>query len=142
MQSGILTDGFSRQRVERMGEKDWRRANAEFQEPRLSRNLALRDALAPVAERHGTSIAAVAVAWTLTWPGVSGAIVGARSPEQVDSWLSAGNTELDLRDLDEISLALNQTQAGEGPTYPAPAGERAIGPSGGAANVASSWPSA
>jgi aryl-alcohol dehydrogenase-like predicted oxidoreductase len=119
MQSGLLTDGFSRERVERMAADDWRRRNTEFNEPLLSRNLALRDALRPVASRHGVSIAAVAVAWTLSWPGVSGAIVGARSPKQVDGWISAGNLTLDARDLAEIAAAVERTQAGSGPTQPA-----------------------
>jgi aryl-alcohol dehydrogenase-like predicted oxidoreductase len=119
MQSGILTDGFSRERVERMAADDWRRRNAEFNEPLLSRNLALRDALRPVASRHGVSVAAVAVGWTLSWPGVSGAIVGARSPEQVDGWISAGSLALDASDLAEIAAAVERTQAGSGPTQPA-----------------------
>jgi aryl-alcohol dehydrogenase-like predicted oxidoreductase len=119
MQSGILTDAFSRERVERMAADDWRRRNAEFQEPLLGRNLALRDALQPIASRYGVSIAAVAVAWTLSWPGVTGAIVGARSPEQVDGWISAGRLTLDAADLAEIASALEQTQAGSGPTQPA-----------------------
>jgi Aldo/keto reductase family len=74
-----------------MAADDWRRRNAEFKEPLLSRNLALRDALQPIAARYGVSIAAVAVAWTLSWPGVSGAIVGARTAKQVDGWIAAGN---------------------------------------------------
>jgi aryl-alcohol dehydrogenase-like predicted oxidoreductase len=118
MQSGILTDDFSAERVERMSSEDWRRRSAQFQEPLLSRNLALRDALRPIAKRHGVSVAAVAVAWTLSWPGVSGAIVGARSPEQVDGWIAAGNLTLEARDLAEIAAALERTQAGSGPTRP------------------------
>jgi aryl-alcohol dehydrogenase-like predicted oxidoreductase len=124
MQSGILTDAFSRERVERMAADDWRRRSAEFQDPLLSRNLALRDALQPIASRHGVSIAAVAVAWTLAWPGVSGAIVGARSPEQVDGWISAGGLRLDAVDLAEIASALERTQAGSGPTQPAVVDDR------------------
>jgi aryl-alcohol dehydrogenase-like predicted oxidoreductase len=123
MQSGILTDGFSRERVERMGADDWRRRNPEFQEPLLSRNLALRDALRPIASRHDVSIAAVAVAWTLSWPGVSGAIVGARSPEQVDGWIAAGTLTLGAQDLAEIAAAVDATQAGSGPARPAEADE-------------------
>src|SRR5882762_1265486 len=118
MQSGILTDAFSRARVERMAADDWRRRNPEFQDPLLSRNLALRDALRPVASRYGVSIGAVAVAWTLSWPGVSGAIVGARSREQVDGWIAAGNLTLDATDLAQIAGALKRTQAGAGPTRP------------------------
>ncbi len=119
MQSGILTDDFSIKRAERMAADDWRRSNPEFREPLLGRNLALREALRPIASRHGVSVAAVAVAWTLSWPGVSGAIVGARSPEQVDGWIAAGNLTLDAADLDEIADALERTQAGSGPTHPA-----------------------
>jgi aryl-alcohol dehydrogenase-like predicted oxidoreductase len=119
MQSGILTDDFSSERVERMAADDWRRRSPEFREPLLSRNLALRDALRPIASRHGVSVAAVAVAWTLSWPGVSGAIVGARSPEQVDGWIAAGNLTLEAADLAEIANALERTQAGAGPVHPA-----------------------
>ena len=119
MQSGILTDDFSRERVERMDADDWRRRNPEFSEPLLSRNLALRDALRPIASRHGVSASAVAIAWVLSWPGVSGAIVGARSPQQVDGWIAAGNLTLTQEDLDEISGALVRTEAGVGPTHPA-----------------------
>ena len=115
MQSGVLTDTFSRERVEKMAQDDWRRRDPEFNEPFLSRNLALRDALRPVAARHGVSVSAVAIAWALSWPGVTGAIVGARSPEQVDGWIAAGSLELTAQDLAEIANALEQTGAGNGP---------------------------
>ena len=122
MQSGILTDTFSRERVEQMDAGDWRRRNPEFGEPLLSRNLALRDAIRPIASRHGVSVSAIAIAWTLSWPGVSGAIVGARSPQQVDGWIAAGNLTLEPADLDDIAAALEKTQAGRGPTRPVRAG--------------------
>jgi aryl-alcohol dehydrogenase-like predicted oxidoreductase len=63
-------------------------------------------------------VAAVAVAWTLAWPGVSGAIVGARRPSQVDGWLSAATLELDEVDLDMIASAIQRTSAGSGPARP------------------------
>ena len=115
MQSGILTDSFSRERVEKMAPDDWRRRNPEFNQPLLSRNLALRDALEPIAARHRASVSAVAIAWTLSWPGVTAAIVGARSPEQLDGWIAAGGLELTAQDLAEIANALEQTGAGNGP---------------------------
>jgi len=120
MQSGLLTDRFSAERVGKFAKDDWRRSNAEFQEPNLSRNLRLRDALRPIAQRHGTTVAAVAVEWTLIWPGVSGAIVGARSPEQVDGWIRAGEMELTPQDVDEMARAIDETQAGRGPGRPNP----------------------
>jgi aryl-alcohol dehydrogenase-like predicted oxidoreductase len=119
MQSGLLTDGFSAARVASLAADDWRRRSAEFRAPNLSRNLALRDALRPIAKRHGTTVSAVAVAWTLAWPGVTGAIVGARSPEQVDGWIQAARLALSPRDLDEIAAAVARTGAGAGPARPA-----------------------
>lgn len=63
MQSGLLTDGFDAARLARLAPDDFRHRSASFQSPALERNLALRDALRPVARRHGTTVAAVAVAW-------------------------------------------------------------------------------
>jgi aryl-alcohol dehydrogenase-like predicted oxidoreductase len=119
MQSGILTDGFSKERVAAMAPDDWRKKGPQFQEPSLGRNLALRDALRPVAERHDVSVSAVAVAWTLAWPGVTGAIVGARSPEQVDGWIAAASLRLEPSDLAEIRAAIERTGTGSGPLAPA-----------------------
>lgn len=119
MQGGLLTDRFSAERVPSLAEDDWRRGNPDFQSPQLERNLALRDALRPLARRYGVSVAAVAVAWTLAWPGVSGAIVGARSPEQVDGWVAAASLKLTAADLDEIAQAIERAGAGEGPSKPA-----------------------
>jgi aryl-alcohol dehydrogenase-like predicted oxidoreductase len=59
--------------------------------------------LEPVAERHGVPVAAVAVAWVLATSGVTGAIVGARRPSQVDGWLPAGNLRLSEADLAELA---------------------------------------
>lgn len=119
MQAGLLTDRFGPERLAAMADDDWRRRNAQFREPALAKNLALRDALRPIAARHGTSVAAVAVAWTLAWPQVTGAIVGARSPEQVDGWVAAASLRLDASDLDAIAAALERTGAGAGPARPA-----------------------
>jgi len=120
MQSGILTDTFSKARADALAPDDWRRRGPEFQSPALERNLALRDALRPIARRHGTSISAVAIAWVLAWPGVTGAIVGARSPEQVDGWLPAATLRLSAEDLDEIAGAIEGSGAGMGATRPIP----------------------
>ena len=84
----------------------------------------LRDALRPIAARHGVSVSAVAVAWTLSWRGVTGAIVGARSAAQVDGWIAAGQFDLSPADLDEIARAIEQTEAGEGPARPEQAAAR------------------
>jgi aryl-alcohol dehydrogenase-like predicted oxidoreductase len=58
------------------------------------------------------------VAWTLAFPGVTGAIVGARSPGQVDGWLPAASLELKDDDLSDIAAAIRATGAGTGPASP------------------------
>ncbi len=118
MQSGLLSGRFSTARARSLPAGDWRSRSAEFQGEALERNLALADALRPVAVRHCVSVAAVAVAWTLAWDGVSGAIVGARAPEQVDGWIAAATLTLSDADLDEIGAAITRTGAGRGPVRP------------------------
>jgi aryl-alcohol dehydrogenase-like predicted oxidoreductase len=120
MQAGLLTDTFEAGRVAKMATDDWRRRTGEFKEPNLSRNLALRDALRPIAARHGASVAATAVAWTLHWPGVTAAIVGARSAAQVDGWVRAGDIRLTQQDIDEITQAVERLGTGTGPSRPNP----------------------
>jgi aryl-alcohol dehydrogenase-like predicted oxidoreductase len=114
MQSGLLTDSFTADRVSSLADDDWRRHAPEFEEPRLGRNLHLRDALAPIANRHDTSVSSIAIAWTLASPGVTGAIVGARTPKQVDGWIGAASIVLTPQDLDDIASAIQRTGAGIG----------------------------
>ncbi|UCG76550.1 MAG: aldo/keto reductase [Gemmatimonadota bacterium] len=118
LQSGLLTEKWTADRLDGLDPDDWRHRSEEFQQPRLDRNLKLRDALGPIARRHDTTIPAVAVAWTLAWPGVTGSIVGARSPDQVDGWIGAASLNLDNEDLNAIARALEATGAGDGPRRP------------------------
>jgi aryl-alcohol dehydrogenase-like predicted oxidoreductase len=125
MHSGLLTDSFTAERVPALPEDDWRRRAPDFQQPNVGRNLLLRDALRPIAKRHGTSVSAIAIAWTLAWPGVTGAIVGARTPKQVDGWIGAASIALTEQDLDEIASVIRRTKAGVGPARPSqPAASR------------------
>ncbi len=118
MQSGILTERFEKSRMATLAPEDWRRNATYFQEPNLTRGLALRDALRPIAARHGATVSDVAIAWVLAWPGVTGAIVGARSAEQVDGWIGGATLELTPEDFDEIVAAIERTGAGSGPVRP------------------------
>jgi aryl-alcohol dehydrogenase-like predicted oxidoreductase len=121
MASGLLTGAFTAARAARLEPGDWRAGHPDFSHPAVSANLALAQALRPVAERRGVTPAAVAVAWTLSFPGVTGAIVGARSPRQVDGWLPAVTLELKDDDLSDIAAAIHATGAGSGPASPSPA---------------------
>ncbi|MFB7948015.1 aldo/keto reductase [Kitasatospora phosalacinea] len=117
LHSGLLTGAFSAERVAALPDDDWRKGSPEFTTG-LAANLALVDALRPIAAAHGTTVSAVALAWTLAWPGVTGAIVGARRPGQVADWIGAGSLRLTAADRDAIAAAATATGAGEGPTRP------------------------
>jgi aryl-alcohol dehydrogenase-like predicted oxidoreductase len=100
--SGRLTGNFTRERVDQLAPDDWRRSSAGFQEPRLGQTLELVERLRPIADRLGCSVGSLAIAWTLAVPGVTGAIVGARRPDQIDDWIAAGDLELDDETLADI----------------------------------------
>jgi aryl-alcohol dehydrogenase-like predicted oxidoreductase len=103
MGSGLLTGAMTRERIASLPDDDWRKDDAQFSEPALSRHLATVDRLKAVAARHGTTPGAVAIAWALHNPAVDGAIVGFRRPAQVDPLVSAANLELTAEDLAEIA---------------------------------------
>ncbi|MCI3950360.1 MAG: aldo/keto reductase [Acidimicrobiales bacterium] len=118
MQSGLLTGAFDEARAASLPEDDWRSRSPDFRGDGLRRNLAVADALAEIAEVRGVPTPAAAVAWTLAWPGVSAAIVGARRPDQVDGWLPAADLALTPEELDRVAAAIEASGAGSGPTRP------------------------
>lgn len=105
MQSGLLTGAMTRERVAALPPSDWRTRNAEFAEPKLTRNLALVERLRRVGERHGRSPGEVAIAWTLRRPEVTGAIVGARSARQIEGTIGAAALHLSAGEIAEIEAA-------------------------------------
>jgi len=106
MLSGLLTGAMTRERVASLPAGDWRRTNKEYQEPQLSRNLALVEVLRTIGARHGRSPGEVAIAWVLRRPVVTGAIVGGRSAAQIDGVVGAADLRLSLSEIDEIEAAL------------------------------------
>ena len=118
MASGLLTGSFTAERAQALDEDDWRRRSPDFTGEGLRCSLRLADALRTVAERHGVTVGAVAIAWTLVFPGVSGAIVGARRPQQVDGWVPAAALRLTRGDLSTIAEALRRWGSGPGPLGP------------------------
>jgi aryl-alcohol dehydrogenase-like predicted oxidoreductase len=102
MGSGMLSGGMTRERVKDLPQDDWRKHDARFNEPQLSRNLELVGRLQRVADRYDTTPGAIAVAWTFRNPAVDGAIVGFRRPDQVDPILTAANLDLTVEDITEI----------------------------------------
>lgn len=110
MESGLLTGAMTRERIANLPEDDWRKHDRRFQEPELSRNLALAEKLNEIGFMHNVSAGIVAIAWTLRQPAVTAAIVGARSPEQVESMLPAAEFRLSDKELAEIDEFLEENR--------------------------------
>ena len=102
MASGLLTGAMTPERIAGLPTDDWRRGHSDFQEPRVSRNLNLVRLLRAIGKHYGRSPGEVAVAWVLRDPGVTGAIVGARRPDQVRGVVGAADFRLGRRELAEI----------------------------------------
>ena len=110
MVSGLLTGAMTKERVAAMPADDFRKRAKEFQEPNLSRNLALADLLKQIGARHGVSAGVVAIAWTLHNPAITAAIVGGRSAEQVDGVLPAATFRLSEEEFAEIEDFIRKQQ--------------------------------
>jgi len=106
MASGLLSGAMTRERIASMPPDDWRRRHADFREPLLSRNLRIACLLREMGGRHARSAGEVAIAWTLRHPAVTAAIVGVRSPQQVQGILGAADLSLEAREISEIEDAL------------------------------------
>jgi aryl-alcohol dehydrogenase-like predicted oxidoreductase len=102
MASGLLTGAMTRARVANLPASDWRSRDVEFHEPRLSKNLALVERLREVGQPHGRPPGQIAIAWVLQNPAVTGAIVGARSAEQVERNVGAADLHLTDEEIAKI----------------------------------------
>jgi aryl-alcohol dehydrogenase-like predicted oxidoreductase len=105
MKAGLLSGAMSRERALNLAPDDWRRRNPAFQEPQLTRNLALVEVLREIGKRHGRTPGETAIAWTLRHPAVTGAIVGMRNAGQVDGVIGALDFRLSAEEIAEIEAA-------------------------------------
>jgi aryl-alcohol dehydrogenase-like predicted oxidoreductase len=105
MKSGLLTGKMTTERVANMPEDDFRRRAPAFQEPQLSRNLALAELMKTIGASHGRSAGEVAIAWTLRHPAVTAAIVGMRSAEQTAGVIGALEFRLSPDEIAAIGAA-------------------------------------
>jgi aryl-alcohol dehydrogenase-like predicted oxidoreductase len=111
MQKGLLTGKLTRERAAQFPPDDHRRRDPNFQEPLLSANLAFTEALRPIAQKHGRSVAELAIAWVLRRPELTAAIVGARKPSQIEETAPAANWTLSPPDIAAIEKLLKQREA-------------------------------
>jgi aryl-alcohol dehydrogenase-like predicted oxidoreductase len=111
MASGLLTGAMTRERIARLPADDWRKRHPDFQEPLLSRNLRLMRLLRSLGQEHLRTPAEMAIAWVLGNPAVTGAIVGARRPEQVRVVVGGADFQISPRERAIIEAFLSQEAA-------------------------------
>jgi aryl-alcohol dehydrogenase-like predicted oxidoreductase len=102
MASGLLTGAMTRERIESLPADDWRKHHSDFEEPQLSRNLKAVRLLRAIGRLHGRTPAETAIAWVLHNPAVTGAIVGARNPDQVRGLIGAADFHLSPHEVAEV----------------------------------------
>jgi aryl-alcohol dehydrogenase-like predicted oxidoreductase len=96
---------------------DWRSTNPSFRGAGYHRNLEkVRDLERFASEQIGSSVAALAVAWTLANPAVQVAIVGARRTTHVDEAISASELQLGDHALARIDRVMAGATSFTGPS--------------------------
>lgn len=110
MKSGLLSGKMTRERIAAFPADDLRRTKPEFQEPELSRGLAIAERLEEIGKDYECSAASVAVAWTLRNETVTGAIVGMRTAAHVDGIVGAVDLQIPFDEID-IEPTTNQSES-------------------------------
>jgi aryl-alcohol dehydrogenase-like predicted oxidoreductase len=108
MGSGLLTGKMTPERVQSLANTDWRKSNANFQQPRLTRHLELVKTLEAIGGSYGRTAGEVAIAWTLRNPAVTAAIVGMRRSDQVEGVVHAGEITLTEDDVQKIETFVRE----------------------------------
>jgi aryl-alcohol dehydrogenase-like predicted oxidoreductase len=96
---GLLSGKYGR---EQQGEQGSRRTSFDFPPVDKDRAYDCIDAMRPIAQAHGVSVAQVALAWLLNQPQVTSVIIGAKRPEQLADNLAATKIELSAAELEQL----------------------------------------
>ena len=103
---GFLTEKYRQSESVPSGTRG--ESSQRIQAYRTEKNLALLDKMHEIGEEHGKTVAQVALAWQLTQPLITSAIVGARTVEQIEESIGAIGFRLEPHEMD----ALEQTSGG------------------------------
>lgn len=107
MGKGLLTGAFTAPRAASLSEKDHRSRDPRFLTPQLEINLEFVATLQSISDRLSWTVAELAIAWVLRQPMVTSAIVGARSPRQIEETAVAGRRQLDAETIADIDQAIS-----------------------------------
>lgn len=108
--TGLLTGAFSAERLQHLSSDDYRHRAVDFQPEVLARALELVEDLRPIARELNLQVGELAISYACSFHGITGAMVGASSPDQVRGWLRAGEVELP----DELHTRLTELASRHG----------------------------
>jgi len=103
---GLLTGKVGPERV--FSSDDSRSTNPRYSVENRIKVKSLLDGIQPYAEKYGLTLGQMVIAWTIAQPGVTHALVGARTPEQAIENAQAGNVEVDPDDMEAITALVKQ----------------------------------
>ncbi len=107
MRKGLLTGKFSADYLKTLSPDDHRLiTDRDFQSPRFEKNIAIVEKLKKIAAESSRTVAQLAIAWVLRRPEVTAAIVGARSPRQIEQTVTAGDWILNRNEIEAIERQL------------------------------------
>jgi aryl-alcohol dehydrogenase-like predicted oxidoreductase len=93
-------------------EGDLRRGKERFTVENRKRVKEMLDSFEPLCEKHGCTLGQLVIAWTTHQPGLTHALVGARTPEQAIENAKGGTIELSADDLAAMIAGIKGVGAG------------------------------
>ena len=104
---GLLTGKMGPDRT--FAANDQRLDNPRFSIENRARVAGMLDRFRPIADGHGISLTQLTIAWTVSMPGCTHALVGARNPEQVEENARAGDVALSKDDIDTMNAIIEES---------------------------------
>ncbi len=105
---GLLSGRFTG--TEHFPKNDPRHQDPIFQGDTFQKHIDAVEKMRPIAQKHGKSLAQLAINWALHQPGVTTALVGGRTPEQMTENAGASGWQLDQEDILEIEKLVKSLQ--------------------------------
>jgi aryl-alcohol dehydrogenase-like predicted oxidoreductase len=106
LQQGLLTGKMTHDRE--LHDNDYRKGQKWFTPKNRQRVLDALERIRPIAEAHDATFAQITIAWTVAQPGVTAAIVGARTPDQARENARAGDITLSEEELAAIRAVFDE----------------------------------
>ena len=109
LEMGLLTGKVTADRT--LGEGDLRAGLSKFTlENRNRVNGLIEETIVPMARERDATVAQVAGAWVIGRPGITAAIIGGRTPEQVEENAGVGQIELSPQEMDLLTRRFEELE--------------------------------